>query len=235
MRSVSVASGLALLLGVALAAPSRAAQSCSAHNAAGQSCTANCNPGETAVCKSRPSYVSCDCNGGSTAPAGDLDISGSGSGGSVRVEALDLSCAALPCSPSLVAGVDVPVAAGTSAADFAQDAASDLEGALGGVCAVTVLSGASDGIRLSCGSFYPSYRICDAALGSCPEDLTPGTGTTVDSGVNLAGFSFDSPTPALFVAVPALGLWGLVALSGSAAWLARSPLRSARRRRQDDA
>lgn len=218
---------LALFLSAALAAESRALQSCSAMNGAGQSCSVSCDAGETAVCKAKPSYVSCDCNGGVAPPPGDLTIWGIGSGGTVRVEAYDISCTVLPCTPSLIGGVDVTVAPGMSPSDFAQDAVTAFGPVLGATCTPSVLSGAVEGIRLACGTFYPSYRICDAALGTCPEDLTPGTGTSGDSGVQISGLSFESPVPSLVA--PALGPWGFVALAGVVLWAAKSRLRGSRR------
>ena len=211
-----------LFASIAFATTSHALQSCSAMNNAGQSCSVSCGAGETAVCKAKPSYVSCDCNGGATAPPADLDLSGTGSGGTVRIEAYDVSCEVLPCTPALVGGIDVPVTPGMSPADFAQDAVTAFGPVLGATCSAFVRSATSDGIRLWCGSFHPSYRICDSALGSCPLDLTQGTGTSGDMGVDLAGFSFDSPAPPLLV--PALGVLGISVLFGAVAWTTRSRL-----------
>lgn len=198
------------ILAIAFATPqtARAASSCSADNGS-VACTADCTTGQTAVCYGDSVGVTCLC-GGAGIPA-ELDVGGSGSGGvTVRFEVLDISCAVLPCTPSLVGSTSVTASPGTSAAALSTTAASQLQAALSGTCTASSGTESGDGIHMACSGFYPKFRICNAALGTCPEDDTVGTGTSGDFGVDLAGFSFKTALPTR--PIPSTGGTGLVLL-----------------------
>lgn len=202
-----------ILIGAVASDSARAASSCSADNG-NVACTADCETGQTAVCYADSVGVSCICGGDGGAFPGELDVGGSGSGGvTVRFEVLDISCEVLPCTPSLVGSTSVATTPGLSAADLADAASSQLQTALSGTCTATSGTASGDGIHLACPGFYPKFRICDAALGTCPEDDTPGTGTSGDYGVALAGFSFKTVPPAQ--AVPGAGFPGLAFLGAT--------------------
>lgn len=183
---------------------------CTATSTLGAECKANCGSGETPDCRSGVFRAKCRCLPGAATTS--VRATGLSTGDfTLAVAVYDNSCETLPCGGVLVVETTVPIVGGETAVEVNHAVVSALEGLIPASCSVETFGG-GDGFRMTCDDFMPKFRLCDAAVGSCPDVFEPGTGTDPDIGVDIGGLHFQV-LEALDNPIPTLSEWAAIGMT----------------------